>query len=139
MSYTFFTDRDLGKHLFPNALAAGGLTVERHAAHFDETCPDEEWLAEVGKKGWIAISRDRRIRYKPNEKQAVIRNGVSLLVLVGKGAIPELAQNFIATLPQIETFLAANKPPVIGKVYRPPPADLAKNPVAPGRVDRWYP
>jgi hypothetical protein len=45
-----------------------GLNVERFADHFkNELCPDEDGLREVGRRGWIAITHDRRIRYKPNE------------------------------------------------------------------------
>ena len=62
----FFTDRDLGKR-FPEILRAAGLTVERHADHFAHDCPDEDWLQSVGRRGWIAITHDSRIRYKPNE------------------------------------------------------------------------
>ncbi|MGB8338255.1 MAG: hypothetical protein WCD07_05800 [Burkholderiales bacterium] len=43
MSLVFFTDRDLGKN-FPKALAAAGLTVERHCDLFPENGPDEQWL-----------------------------------------------------------------------------------------------
>jgi hypothetical protein len=39
----------------------------------------------------------------------------------------------------VEAFLAREQAPFIAKVYRAAPADLAKNPEAPGRVDRWWP
>ena len=71
MSVVYFTDRDLGKQ-FPQILSAAGLKVERHADHFVHDAPDEEWLATVGAKGWIALTHNSRIRYTPNEKEAVI-------------------------------------------------------------------
>ena len=55
-----FTDRDLGKK-FPEILRDADLTVERHADHFAPDCADEIWLAEVGKRGWIAVTHDGRI------------------------------------------------------------------------------
>ena len=58
----YFTDRDLGKR-FPEILRASGLNVERHADHFPPETPDEVWLEEVGKRGWIALTHDQRIRY----------------------------------------------------------------------------
>jgi hypothetical protein len=39
----------------------------------------------------------------------------------------------------IETFLEDAPPPVIAKVYRATPAQLAEDPTAAGRVERWYP
>jgi hypothetical protein len=76
----FFTDRDLGTR-FPDILAAAGLTVERHQNHFRQDCPDEEWLQAIGQKEWVAITHDTRIRYKPNERDAVIRNRVKHLLM----------------------------------------------------------
>jgi hypothetical protein len=134
----YFTDRDLGKR-FGEILKAGGLTVERHADHFAPDTADEVWLAEVGKRGWIALTHDRRIRYKPNERDAVMRHGVALLVIVGSAPFPELAQAFVATLPRIEQFLAANQAPFIAKVYRPAPDETARGLTVLGRVELWYP
>lgn len=138
MTRIYFTDRDLGKR-FGEILKAGGLTVERHDDHFASDTPDEVWLAEVGKRGWIALTHDSRIRYKPNERDAVIRHGVGLLVIVGKAPFAELARAFVATLPRIEQFLAGHKPPFIAKVYRPSPGEIARNAASPGRVELWYP
>jgi hypothetical protein len=73
----FFTDRDLGKK-FPEILRRAGLKVERHADHFRHDTPDAEWLQEIGKRQWIAITHDSRIRYKPNELQTVMQHGVAL-------------------------------------------------------------
>ncbi|MBK6333984.1 MAG: hypothetical protein IPF45_10885 [Thermomonas sp.] len=56
MNPVFFTDRDLGKK-FPGILRNAGLVVERHADHFEQDCPDPDWLSEVGRRGWIAITR----------------------------------------------------------------------------------
>lgn len=138
MSRIYFTDRDLGKR-FGEILKAGGLTVERHADHFAPDATDEAWLAEVGRRGWVALTHDQRIRYKPNERDAVIRHGVALLVIVGKAAFPELAHAFVATISRIEQFLATHQPPFIAKVYRPAPDKGALSRAEAGRVELWYP
>jgi hypothetical protein len=138
LTFVYFTDRDLGKR-FPEILKSGGLTVERHADHFAPDTPDEVWLEAVGKRGWIALTHDRRIRYKPNERDTVMRHGVALLVIVGAAPFPDLARAFVAMLPRIEQFLTRHKPPFIAKVYRPPPAETVRRSTAPGRVELWYP
>jgi hypothetical protein len=109
VSFVYFTDRDLGKR-FPEILRTAGLSVERHADHFGETTPDETWLAEVGRRGWIALTHDQRIRYKPNERDAVMRHNVALLVIVGKAAFPKLARAFVNTLSLSRTFSADINP-----------------------------
>jgi hypothetical protein len=57
--------------------------VERHRDHFAPDAADEEWLAFVGRKQWVGLTHNSRIRYTPNEKQAVLAHGVCLLVIVG--------------------------------------------------------
>lgn len=138
MSRTFFTDRDLGKQ-FPAALASAGIPVEMHASHFAHDAPDEEWLREIGRRGWVAITHDQRIRYKPNELAAVKAHAVALLVTVGKCPMREHARNFVSSLSRIERFLDTRDPPLIAKVYRASTSELARNPGAAGHIERWYP
>lgn len=138
MSVVYFTDRDLGKQ-FPQILRHAGLTVERHDDHFSPRTRDEEWLAEVGRRGWVAISHDRRIRYKPNEHKAVRDHGVALLVVIGDTAFENLAHSFVATRHRIERFITQHAPPYIAKVYRgQEPMESADTP-PPGRIELWYP
>ncbi len=138
MSVVFFTDRDLGLK-FPAILAAGGLTVERHTDHFPPNCQDSDWLAAVSIKGWVAVTHDQRIRYKPNELAAVVEHKAALLVIVGAAPFPELAKAFVATAPKILTFVSEQKRPFIAKVYRPSPAAVSRNPAATGHIELWYP
>jgi hypothetical protein len=134
----FFTDRDLGAR-FPDILSVAGLNVRRHKELFAPDCPDDVWLEAIGKEGWIAVSHDTRIRYKPNELAAVVRHGVRLLIVIGKAPFPELAKHFVATVPRITEFVAQHPAPWIAKVYRPQPAELARNEGASGNVSLWYP
>jgi PIN like domain len=136
VTVVYFTDRDLGLQ-FPKILQNAGLTVERHRDHFAPDASDEEWLAFVGKKSWIALTHNGRIRYTPNEKHAVISHGVRLLVIIGRAPYPELAKSFVATQSRIEAFLQKREPPFIAKVYRASPAELAGNPAAPGHIALW--
>lgn len=49
-------------------------------------------------------------------------------------AAPELARNFLNTLPKVEAFLDRHSPPLIAKVYRPSPAELTDS-GRPGRIE----
>lgn len=138
MSRVYFTDRDLGKQ-FPRLLTEAGIVVERHGELFQPEGSDEQWLEHCGTNGRIAISHNSRIRYVPNELEAVKRFKVPLLILIGQATTAELAHNFVRTLPRIEAFLDSRVPPFIGKVYRAAPADLAKSGAIAGRVELWFP
>ena len=137
MSRVYFTDRDLGKQ-FPAIFAAAGLAVERHHDLFPPDGPDEQWLRYCGSNARVAITHDRRIRYKPNERAAVVTHGVALLVVVGNAPYPELAKSFVLTLPRVEALLETSKPPFIAKVTRPSPGELKRNPGAIGSVSLWF-
>lgn len=115
----FFTDRDLG-HQFPELLRKAGIQVERHDDHFGPDTPDETWLRAAGRRGWFVLTHDQRIRYKPNERDAVMHYGVGLFVLVGHAPHRELARNFIDSIRAVERFIAHNPRPFIAKVRRPP-------------------
>lgn len=138
MSVVFFTDRDLGLQ-FPAILRSAGIYVERHADHFLPDCADDVWLREITIRGWIAVTHDLRIRYKPNELAAVVEHKASLLVVIGQAPYPELAHSFVNTMDSVLSFLANHRPPVIGKVYRASPAERARDRNASGRVELWYP
>lgn len=129
----FFTDRDLGAEIFPSALRKAGLTVHAHLDHFKPNADDTEWLPQVAARGWIILSNDQRMRRNPMERDAVMRSGATLIVLIGGDAPAEqLATNFINTLPALERFLAENPPPLIANLYRPNPKEL----IAQGRSGR---
>ena len=114
------------------------MEVERHADHFAPETADAVWLPEVGRRGWIVVTHDQRIRYKTNELAAVVEHGVAMLLVVGHAPFPRLAEHFVHTIPRIEAFLALHRPPYIAKVLRPAPRELARRGDAPGSVTLWY-
>ena len=136
MSTVYFTDRDLGRN-FPSILRAAGLEVEVHADHFPHDTPDEEWLRAVSERGWVVLTHDKRIRYKINERAAVLENGIAMFVIVGAAPHAELARSFVAIAPRVESFLSRHPRPFIARVYRASPSELLRNPGAPGRIELW--
>lgn len=48
---------------------------------------------------------DKDIRYKPNERDAVMRARVGLFISVGKASYPVLARYFVNALPKVLGFL----------------------------------
>jgi hypothetical protein len=85
------------------------------------------------------LTHDQRIRYKPNERDAVMTSGAGLFVLVGRAPLRDLAQNFIARYPRVERFIAGNRRPFIAKIYAPSPASARPSvpALAAGRVELW--
>lgn len=82
----FFVDRSLGRHRVAGALRAAGWTLRTHHEVYgdrDEEVPDVEWLELCGREGFPVLTKDRRIRYRPAEIQAIRRFGVRLFAVTG--------------------------------------------------------
>jgi hypothetical protein len=77
----FFIDRSLGRKIVAQALREIGETVEIHDDHFAPDAKDAEWLLEVGKRGWIVLTKDDRIRYRVTERTAIESATVRAFVL----------------------------------------------------------
>jgi hypothetical protein len=114
---TYFTDRDLGRKL-PETLKAFGFEVETHDNHFDPLTPDERWLATVGARGWLAITRDGRIRYSPLALRVLMQTGARLFVLVGNLTTAECAELVVSRRKQIESLAAKERGAFIAKIRR---------------------
>ena len=132
----FFTDRDLGENIFPSILRSGGIQVERHVDHFPHNTRDGVWIPEVAARGWYILTHDQKIRYRPLEKAAVLKNGAGMFILIGRASHRELAQNLINTFAQITRFIEKYQRPYIAKIRRPSPAVLVAQ-GEPGVVELW--
>jgi hypothetical protein len=90
----FFSDRDLGR-VFPALIVAAGVRIERHDDHFGPETPDEVWIPEVARRGWVSITRDARIRYSPLALSVLMNSRAQLYVLVGKLTTAQAAETFL--------------------------------------------
>lgn len=115
---TFFTDRNLGKR-FGRRLRKLGLLVEIHDDHLDQETCDEDLLRYAAANGWVIVTADYRIRYRPAEKEAIItaRAAVIHVKQPPTGRIDELAEHFAANATKVEHFLQKHQPPLFA-VYR---------------------
>ena len=115
----FFIDRSLGRKIVAQALREVGESVEIHDEHFAPDARDEAWLVEVGKRGWIVLTKDDRIRYRVTERTALTSARVRAFVLTSsqlQGV--EMAAAFVKALPRIKRLIANRAPPFIGRVAR---------------------
>jgi predicted nuclease of predicted toxin-antitoxin system len=112
-----FIDRSLGRLTIATALRARGAEVHTHDAHFPQNARDEEWLAEVGRRGWAVITKDTRIRYRQTEITALVAGGVRAFVLTrGDLSGPEMAAILVNSLPHLARFSARHESPFIARI-----------------------
>lgn len=81
----FFIDRSLGRKHLAEALRDLGLTVHTMASVYGEKraqeLDDEEWLADAGRRDWVVLMKDDRIRTRPAERDALMAAGVRAFCL----------------------------------------------------------
>ena len=114
---TYFIDRDLGLQ-FAVALKAAGLRVERADDHFRNDTADEVWLPVVASRGWLAVTRDARIRYSPLALTALMTSGARLFVIVGKLTAAEATKVFLDRRKTVESLASTEKAAFIAKIRR---------------------
>lgn len=116
-----------------------GFTVEAHDGHFGALTADEEWIPAVSRLGWVAMTRDRRIRWRPNERGAVQASSLRLIVLVSQLPTPDLASHVAASREKIERFVTREGPgPWMARFYPPTPSEIASKRDPKGRIERWH-
>jgi predicted nuclease of predicted toxin-antitoxin system len=81
--------------------------------------PDEEWLRVASNEGWIVLSRDKRIRRKPNELAALRASKVVLFTLVaGNATAADTARIVGEALPRMFALAKGAKRPALFAIYR---------------------
>lgn len=99
-------------------MAAGEL-VHAHDDCFPQGTPDAVWLAEVGRHGWIVLTKDKSIRYRQLEIEALISSGVGAFVLTsGDMRGEDMGAVFVAALPRIRRFLQRHSRPFVATLSR---------------------
>lgn len=126
----FFIDRSLGRVAVPTGLRADGWNVVTLAEHYgmpqDEQVADTEWIADAASQGWAILMKDKRIRHRSAEIEAVAAHQAKCFVITrGDLTSADMLQRFTANKKAIYR-LAATPGPYIYSVQQ-------------DRLDQLYP
>jgi hypothetical protein len=98
-------------------LVEQGLRVELHDDHFPQGTPDAEWLTVVGERRWVVLTKDTRIRYRPNEKGALLAAGVRAFAFAsGNLTGPQMTEAVVKALPKILKLLATHPRAFVARI-----------------------
>lgn len=116
---TLFIDRDAWSHVLDAELRAAGIPSVAHRDMFKPDTPDAEWITEVGRQGWVVITRDQNIRRRPNELRAVRAAGLHLFALTsGNLSAAETATVILKAWRAIQHHAAHTPAPALFSVSR---------------------
>lgn len=109
----------MGQKVIAEKLRDAGATVEIHDHHFPQNALDEDWISEVGKQGWVVLTKDDRIRYRPAALAAYRRHKVRVFVF-GSGEMKgqEMAEAFVKAFPKILQFALEQAAPFFARISR---------------------
>lgn len=115
--WVWFVDRSLGAKIVADALRTIGERVEVHDDHFPRDAADEVWLASVGTRGWVILSKDDRIRRNPVERQALRTAGIAAFFL-GRSDLrgDQMAAAYSAAMPAMKKTLRRYSVPLMAGV-----------------------
>ena len=86
--------------------------------NFPSGTPDAEWIPEISRRGWVALTHDRRIRYNRLERDTIMRSGARVIVISSGNTRAEMAGILLEMHEKVLDFLRENEPPFIARLYR---------------------
>ncbi|MFO0756554.1 MAG: hypothetical protein U0359_08695 [Byssovorax sp.] len=104
--FVYFVDRSLGRGIVVETLRAASQVVHAHDDHFAQNTLDTEWLTEIGRRGWVVLTKDKNIRSNQLELRALLQANVAC-VMLGRGnhTAEEMGKLFADHLRSIERAL----------------------------------
>lgn len=101
-------------------LCAVGIKAIKHDDHFSDDTEDTVWLEAIGKSGWVVLTKDKAIRRREHERDALIAASVRMFVLTAGKDLrgEEIAQMFIENISRMERMIRKQPAPFIANVYR---------------------
>jgi hypothetical protein len=83
-----YCDEDAGTRV-PKALKIVGLHAVSAVSSGAISEPDIQWLARIGKKGWLGISCNKNILDVPEERDSIVQNHVGIVFVTSGNLSPK--------------------------------------------------
>jgi predicted nuclease of predicted toxin-antitoxin system len=88
--------------------------VEAHDDHFAQEAPDEEWIPEVAARGWVILTKDKNIRRRAGEREALVTSQARIITLTSgnmRGAA--MSALFVGHLAEMEQLASTQPAPFV--------------------------
>jgi len=95
-------------------LAEAGFAIEPYAKHYGEvSVPDEDWIALTAARGWIGLTRDKRIRYL--QADHIMTVAARVVILKSKISNLDFATALVRHKRRLNAFINRSGPRFIGR------------------------
>lgn len=100
------------------ALAAVGVEAHRLVEILAEDSADTAVFAEVAKRGWVLLTRDKRIRRRPNERSAIVNSRIVVFLAPGGKSLTglQVAEAIVKARHRMAQWLERYDPPFVARI-----------------------
>ncbi len=107
----------MGRRLAAVLIEAGAAAITHDSVFPEDDTSDEIWLTRAGDEGWIVLTKDKLIRKRPLEREALIASGVRAFVFSGGNLSGiEMAESIVGALPRMFRLIAKTPAPFIARI-----------------------
>lgn len=110
----FYVDENLG-YRFLRTLRERHLQV-RYGAEDNRGAADVVWIPAVANSGWVVVTKDQ-FREDSGARDAMLRHGSKVVVLIGEAAEPDLAALFLRKEKWIRNQVKCHTAGFVAKIY----------------------
>ena len=114
-------EESLGKRLATSLIEQGlkAITHVDNAEGLRRGMNDEEWAERVGQSGWVALTKDNETRYKPNEREAIVRYKARVIQFArGPWTADQMIEAFTLAKPRLRKLLNKQAGPFIARISK---------------------
>ena len=98
-------------------MRAAGLKVVTHHGTFKDNARDDDWLRKAGRRKWVVITKDKNIRKRSLEREAIMTAKVRAFIFTGGDLSGvEMGEILVAAIPKMGRILDETKPPFVARV-----------------------
>lgn len=111
----YLADHCLGGKLIVDRMSVVGETVHRLVDILPEDAPDTAVIDEVARRGWVLLTRDKRIRRRPIERNAVLNSRIAVFLAPG-GTGEVIADAIVKARHRVRQWLLKHDRPLISRI-----------------------
>lgn len=115
-----FFDRNFGIRV-PRAVRLVGQNIRYHDEEFEQPdTPDTQIIADAAQNGWVVVTRDKKIRRRPAELEAIRMARAKCVVFAQRAALNSwgLLHRVVCSWEDIERVVDDSDGPFILNVYK---------------------
>jgi PIN domain-containing protein len=95
-------------------MRGAGATVEHAGGKIPFGVTDDVWLSECGDNGWIVLTRDKHIRRRKLERDALMNNGVAAFALTsGEATARQVAETIVPLIQKLVNISVSERKPFL--------------------------